>query len=79
MRSCKRIIYLYTRTGQHTVYGQHSSFDTVGQHALAMAPQSVCRVRRAHLTCPVFGDKRRFVYIVVFQKEKKNTHTKVHM
>lgn len=49
--------YLYARTGQHSVDGQHSSFHAVGQHALTVAPQRVGGVWRAHLTGPTRAKK----------------------
>lgn len=46
-------IYLYTWTGQHTIHSQHSSFDTIGQYALTMAPQSIGGVWCADLTSSI--------------------------
>lgn len=40
---------LDTGTGDHPVGGQHTSLDTVGQHALAMTPHGVGGIRGAHL------------------------------
>lgn len=41
--------HLNTGSGNHAVCGQHTSFNTVGQHALAMAPDGIGGVRCAHL------------------------------
>lgn len=55
--------YLYTRAGQHSVCGENSSFDTVGQNALAIAPNRVRCIRGTHLTRPIKNNKKRLRYL----------------
>lgn len=42
--------HLYARSGQHTIGGQNSSFDSISQHALTVTPYYIGSVWCAHLT-----------------------------
>lgn len=46
------IVFAHLNTGSrnHSVCGQHTSFDTVSQHTLTMAPDGVGGIRSTHLT-----------------------------
>lgn len=46
------LAHLNTRAGDHTVDGQDTSLDTIGQHALTVAPYGVGGIRGTYLTGP---------------------------
>lgn len=50
---------LDARPWNHSVGGQDSTFDTIGQHALTMTPNGVGGIWRAHLASAVKGDSSR--------------------
>lgn len=58
------LAYLNTRPGDHTVDGQDTSLDTIGQHALTVTPYGVGGIRGTHLTGTVSKRKGNFVTIV---------------
>lgn len=43
---------LYTGSWQHTIGSQDTSFDTIGQHALAVTPHDIGSIRSTYLASP---------------------------